>query len=216
MERYPLTWPTGWKRTLPGHRVRSKFGQVNKGTGLDGVPYKAKSKVRMDDAFDRIEEELERIGVDLSTVIVSTNLPTNLRGLPQANQGEPSDPGVAVYWTHKKKPQCMAIDRYFRVADNIAAVAATLYAMRAIERHGGAQIMERVFIGFAQLPVNSSPPWRDVLQFHAAGKVSLDMVQTAYRALAAKRHPDVGGSEESFTELVQARDAALRELSEKG
>ena len=37
----------------------------------------------------------------------------------------------------------MAIDAYTRTADNLAAVAATLEAMRAIERHGGAQILER-------------------------------------------------------------------------
>ncbi|KVD37855.1 hypothetical protein WJ41_22830 [Burkholderia ubonensis] len=60
--------------------------------------------------------------------------------------------GVAVYWeTRAGARRVMAIDQYTRVADNLAAVAATLDAMRAIERHGGARILERAFTGFAAL-----------------------------------------------------------------
>ncbi len=149
----------------------------------------------------------------VSNVLVSTNLELTSYGTPRSNQKQPADPGVAVYWEKHGKPQCMAIDQYDRVADNLAAIAASLGALRAIERHDGAQIMERAFLGFAQLPAQTGKPWRDVLQFHPTAKVTKDQVEERYRAVAAKRHPDAGGSVESFHELTEARDNALREVS---
>jgi hypothetical protein len=212
-ERYPLSWPADFKRTA--NRRNAQFGKVRtefnaaKGTH----EYAGKRRVSIEDAFDRIERELRALSVDESSVIVSTNLRMNMRGIPSGNQGEPSDPGVAVYWIRKGKPQCMAIDQYTRVADNLAAIAASLEAIRAIERHGGAQIMERAFLGFAALPASSSRPWRDVLMVtHNDVKVDAEWIQTAYRVLAAKHHPDRGGDRAAFEELTQARDAALREI----
>jgi hypothetical protein len=72
---------------------------------------------------------------------------------------------VAVYWikTGRKQMKCMAIDRYGRVADNMAAIAATIEAMRAIERHGSAEILERAFLGFQALP--EPEQWWQVLEF---------------------------------------------------
>jgi len=208
-QRYPLSWPTGWKRTASEHRVRARFGNTFRGSA-EGMP-RTKGRLSIEDAFDRIEEELQRFGVDTETVIVSTNLKLNMRGIPSGNQGEPSDPGAAVYWTRKSSSQCMAIDAYTRVADNLAAVAATLWAMRAIERHGGAQILERAFIGFAQLAERRDRPWREVLEFGTVTPTK-QMVEDKYRALAKLRHPDVGGSHGAFSELARAREEALLEV----
>jgi len=92
----------------------------------------------------------------------------------------------------------------------LAAIAASLSALRAIERHGGAQIMERAFLGFAALPA-PSVDWRAIL--HISGNASKEDVIARYRALAGERHPDTGGSQEAFYELTAARDAALREIA---
>ena len=93
---------------------------------------------------------MQRLGVHQDDVVVSTNLQTRLDGLPRSNQARPGDPGVCVYWKPAKSPmRCMAVDRYDEVQDNLAAVAATLEAMRSIERHGGAAILDRAFTGFA-------------------------------------------------------------------
>jgi hypothetical protein len=61
----------------------------------------------------------------------------------------------------------MAIDQYDRVEHNLAAIAATLDAMRAIKRHGGAEILDRAFTGFTALPapMAGGKPWRQVLGF---------------------------------------------------
>ena len=134
--------------------------------------------------------------------------------LARSDQREPDDPGAAVYWQEPTGPRkVMAIDLYNRVADNLAAIAATLEAMRAIERHGGAAILERAFTGFTALPppivAGMKRPWREVLGAHMARS----SVEAAYRGLASKYHPDrEGGDAEKMAELNQARDEALKEL----
>ncbi len=165
------------------------------------------------DAVRRILAELGRMRVPDWNVIISTNVPLRLDGMPRSDQ-EPSDPGAAVYWKQKdgQPMRCMAIDRYTRVADNLAAIAATLDAMRAIERHGGATILDRAFLGFAALPEKASQPWREVLGIE--GAATLELVESRFRALIKVHHPDQGGEKErdTFERIVQAREAARMEF----
>jgi hypothetical protein len=105
----------------------------------------------------------------------------------------------------------MAIDRYDRVADNLGAIAATLEALRAIERHGGALILDRAFTGFTALP----PPrdWRAVFGFGRDQVVTIDEVKAKWRQLSAAAHPDrEGGSEQKQTELNLAWEQARRSI----
>lgn len=144
--------------------------------------------------------------------VVSTNLTLTSFGTPRSGQREPTDPGVTVYWESNGKSQCMAIDLYDRVADNLAAIAASLEALRAIERHGGAQIMERAFLGFAQLPA-STKPWRVILQIPDDAEVTEAYVTERFRTMAAIAHPDKQtGAHLVMAELNAARAAALAEL----
>jgi hypothetical protein len=135
--KYPLSWPDGWRRTQYRKSGRFRSSDEYRSTVADGL--------------SRISSELGKLGVSEDDLLISTNIPTRLDGMPKSDQSEPTDPGVAVYWRTKQDApmQCMAIDAYSRVADNLCAIAATLDAMRAIERHGGAQIQERAFRGFA-------------------------------------------------------------------
>jgi hypothetical protein len=112
----------------------------------------------------------------------------------------------------------MAIDRYTRVADNIAAIAATLEALRAIERHGGGAILDRAFAGFAQLPaaIVTERPWRDVLGFPPNASVTIGEVDSRFYALAKQHHPDVGGADDRMRELNDARHRARIELQKQG
>lgn len=202
---YPLQWPQGWPRSRG--RKSAQFGKTEwKTTGV-GNGYKVKADLTMADAMKRVQYELEQIGVNVADdSIVSTNLRLNLSGLPRGDQGEPSDPGVAVYFQKEGAPmRVIAIDAYTRVRDNLAAIAATLEAMRAIQRHGGAQILERAFTGFAAL----SPPrqWWDVLQVRP--DASVEAIEANFRRLARDRHPDAGGSDAAMAELNGARAAAL-------
>lgn len=195
---FPLSWPDGWKRT-----TNRKFGHFKS----------AQRWISVQDATRRVLEQFRLMSVSDNDIIISTNIPLRLDGMPGSDK-EPSDPGVALYWQTKKSGmRCMAIDRYTCVADNLAAIAATLEAMRAIERHGGGAILERAFLGFAALPQNASQPWREVLGIE--GAASLDLVESRFRALVKVHHPDYGGEKEreTFEKIVQAREAARMELA---
>lgn len=205
---YPLAWPEGWPRATS--RKRAKFGKNERQYSSYGSgSYDRKRDLTINDATQRVLAELSTFGVPHGEWIVSTNLELRLDGLPRSGQSQPADPGAAVYWRKRNGPmKVMAIDIYDRVADNLAAIAATLSAMRAIERHGGAQILDRAFTGFTALP----PPlaWHQILGLQPGAKRS--DVEAAHRRLAMEHHPDRGGSPARMSEINAARDAALKEL----
>lgn len=207
---FPLSWPVGWKRTAPQSRSDARFGRKNRIPGQNYAPAKP---VTVSDGVTRILESLERMGISRNDVIISTNIRTRLDGLPRSGERQPEDSGAAVYWRGRSNApmRCIAIDRYRDVAGNLAAIAATLEAMRTIERHGGAEILERTFQGFAALPAPAPHNWRQTFGFDSFEEVDLSMVDARFRELSKIHHPDVGGSEERFQEIVEARAAARRE-----
>jgi hypothetical protein len=212
IQKYPLAWPQGWKRTGGGYRKHAAFNRVENSGGL-----KRTLKLSIGDAVKRVFYELERLGVKhvQEDVVISTNLRVNMSGIPRGDQGEPSDPGAAVYWELNGVRQTMAIDQYYRVADNLAAIAASLEAMRAIERHGGAEILQRAFTGFAALPQNiEARPWREVLGYGPDQLPELANVEKRYIERVREAHHDTaGGSETRMRDLNVARDQARKELA---
>jgi len=193
--------------------------ELRQSTSTTGQPrnWRQTKPVSIADSVRRVLDSLSMLNVTDDRVIVSTNIEPRLDGLPRSGK-EASDPGVAVYWSTIQNPKqkCMAVDRYINVADNIAAVAATLEAMRAIERHGGAEVLERAFLGFQALPAPTSAgrPWPEVLDGPDASvpkfRWTLEYAEDRYRLLAKTRHPDNGGSDAVMAELnaaiAQARE----------
>ncbi len=219
MTKYPLAWPVGWKRAQ--HRKSANFNrkerQFSTNPADEGAGAVVRRSLTVNDATQRVLKALQTFGVLHGDAIISTNLQLRLDGLPRSNQPEPADPGVAVYWKRPgdESTKCMAIDRYDRIADNIAAIAATLDAMRAIERHGGGAILDRAFMGFTALPApgqTTARGWMDVLG--VGEEVTLESAQLAYRKLSSALHPDKpGGSHDAMSELNWAwaqAEAALR------
>lgn len=202
---YPLQWPAGWPRC--NSRKTARFSTKARSYRFDSLT--------ISEGVARVLGELDRMGYTRDDIVISTNVPTRLDGLPRSDRSEPGDPGAAVYWrTRKGENKVMAIDVYDRVADNLAAIAATLDAMRAIERHGGAVVLERVFTGFTALPSpGQKRDWQAVLELQALLLPTLDDVKKAYRRLASIHHPDKpGGSHERMTELNNALNEAEKEL----
>jgi hypothetical protein len=217
VKAYPLQWPAGWKRTPSGARRRASFGKVSFQAGSQpGTGWHSKGALSVADALNRILGELRRMAIDQQDVVISTNLRTRLDGLPRSDQKMPEDPGVAVYWVDRSGARrCMAIDHYDRVEHNLAAVAATLEAMRAIERHGGAAILDRAFTGFTALPppVAAGKPWRYVLGFDEGEQPTEEQVRAEYRIARGDAHPDrPTGSHEEFLAVQAAYEQAAREL----
>jgi hypothetical protein len=202
---YPLCWPAGWRRTRTSDRVPARFNKKDD-TGW-------KERLTTAQAIDRVMTELARLNQSGDwTMIVSTNVKTSSNGYARSSQPEPEDPGVAVYWKRTSDPahKVMAVDQYTRLADNIAAIAATLNAMRAIERHGGAKILERAFTGFTALPAPNT--WRAVFGWPEEKNVCDVEIKKRYNELAQQRHPDKkSGSHAGMVELNWALDQACLE-----
>ena len=200
---FPLQWPPGWKRTAAAQRKRAAFGKKGSGYG--------RSQLSVAEAVKRVRAELQRMGVREFDLVVSTNVPLRLDGWPRSDR-EPGDPGVAVYWRESSKdghPQrCMAVDIYDRVADNLAAVAATLDALRAVKRHGGAEILDRTFTGFTAIEApKDTDHWSDVLDCDR--NASTSEVRAAFLRARSAAHPDKqqGGSTALFNRVMRAYQA---------
>ena len=189
----PLHWPEGWARSET--QERSRFGKWN-------------DPVTINKATRFVLDELSRMGVFQSDVIVSTNLKLRIDGLPYSNQKQPEDKGVSVWWIKDGKQMVLALDKYDRIADNIYAVGKTIEAMRGIERWGSGEILQRTFTGFQALPdpeSASKPSWQQVLNYYGD---SLSEAKTAYLKARKAAHPDHGGSTEEFKAVEEAWEQA--------
>lgn len=207
--KYPLSWPDGWPRTPEHQRKYGKFNKKGRQQTEHGS-WQTTKDISVSDAIERLLIQLDRMGVG-EEFIISTNLVTRMDGLPKSGQRMPADPGAAVYWEDQDgKQMSIAIDRYEKVEHNLAAIAATLEALRGIERWGGAQIIERAFMGFAALEApNAEPakPWWEVLDVSASAPEH--EIEHAFRRARRKAHPDAeGGSEMAFIHVQEAYKTA--------
>lgn len=205
VQRYPLEWPLGWKRTRA--RRHGDFRMTREDRTPEG-PKKRTTPVNMAVAVERLERQLDALGAKDSTL--STNVSLSLRGIPRGDEN-PSDPGAAVYFSFRGKATVLACDSYYRVADNIAALAAHIDALRRIERYGVGTI-EQALAGYKALPADTAANWRAVFGFSKDSRPSLDQLDAAYKQTAKAKHPDVGGSDLEMAHLNRARDYALQEL----
>lgn len=214
MDSFPLHWPIGWPRTKPGDRKRGNFKRRG---GSNAFGYRPLHNVTVAQAIQRIEDELRAMDgpsrhwtrIDPGKTVISTNLRVRKSdGGPASSQREPDDPGVAVYFELDGKMQCIPCDAYDNVAQNLAAVAATLNALRTLERHGSG-IMERAFTGFEALPHLAESPWWEVLMVPADAPA--EVVEKQYRRLRSDYHPDHGGSDYQFNRIQKAYEAWQKE-----
>lgn len=209
-QRFPLSWPLGWKRTAPRDRKRASFSKGTSDSRVsNGQPTMRRGTrpLTVWDAIGRLSGELSRLGA--MEEVLSTNVPVRLDGLPRSGQAEPSDPGAAVYFQLKRKPLSLACDRWDRVADNIAAIAQHIDALRRIDRYG-VGTLDQAFAGYAALPP-ATTEWWAVLDI--APNAPLDEVEAAFRALARRAHPDAGGSHDEMARLTAAREQAKKALA---
>lgn len=189
-QAYPLHWPDNWPRTHRDDINHSRFD------------------TSMAVARDSLMREIELLGGDY--VVLSSNVRIRQDGLPYANDREPEDAGVAVYFRYQGEQMCFACDKYWYVRENVQAIRKTIEALRGIERWGASDMMQRAFKGFLELPApgqTSVRSWREVMGI-AENIHDLDYVKHVYRRLSAERHPDRGGSTDAMAELNRAWEQA--------
>jgi len=182
---YPLCWPAGQPRTRsPGD---AKFRDRGK-------------RINAEVAIARLQAELDRLGA--GDVVLSSDWPRNLKGSFLANAA-PADRGVAVHFVAFGKQTVLACDRWNRLADNIAAIAAHIEALRGIDRWGVGSI-EQAFAGYVALPAPEQ--WWQVLGCKPDTPIAT--VEQVHRELAKRHHPDRGGSGAMMARLNAALDQA--------
>ncbi|VTU28842.1 chaperone protein DnaJ [Variovorax sp. PBL-H6] len=192
---FPLAWPLHKPRTDHWRIERSAFDR----------------KRSLASARDLLVNEIKLLrGTDL---IVSSNIPLRLDGLPRSGYAAPRDAGVAICFKRDKQDMAFACDRWDRVEDNIYAIAKTIDALRGVARWGTGDMLKAAFTGFTALPppivAGMARPWWEVLGVpQDAGRQAID---AAWRRLSSQHHPDKGGTAERMAEINTARDAALKE-----
>lgn len=193
-EAYPLQWPEGWSRTPANRRTKNSKFDVTPGRAIEDL-YK----------------ELERLGA--KDIVLSSNLTLTSLHRPASSQRNPDDPGIAVYFTLKGRRMVMARDAFSDWRDNIRSLGLAVQAFRSLHRHGGGDMMERAFTGFAAITHTTKRNWRDVLMC-ASDEKNLNAVKENYRRMASKHHEDKpGGSKEAMIEINLAWEEAQKELS---
>src|SRR5215472_2927744 len=224
---YPLYWPRGRKRTPSSQRQADapfSVGEAYNSTRQlrDSVTGQAETHlvrhrrtkvVSIPVAVDRLEDQLQRLGAQAA--VLSTNLELRLNGQPRSGQRDPEDPGAAVYFTLNKKRMVLACDKWTRVADNIAAIAAHIRSIRSVVNYG-VGTTEQAFEGYRSLEDWSSGlmPWKRVLGFADDSRPSLAEVEAKWKARMKEVHPDMSGqSGLQATQLNQAIAQARAELA---
>jgi hypothetical protein len=209
-QAFPLSWPPGWARTPAPMRQRAAFHKIRHYTKADGTHWKTAERLEISDGLQRLEGELRRLNA--RGIIISSNLQTTSDGRPYTRQSKMlADPGVAVYFTIKGKALALACDKWQSAAENMAALAGHIEAIRASDRYGVGTV-EQAFAGYKALPADTARDWRQVFGFAEGSTPTRDQVTQAHRRLAREQHPDAGGSNVAMAHLNRARDYALDEL----
>lgn len=174
---YPLQWLQQQQRT--SNQERAKFGNHT-----------------IHKASNCLVEELTRLGA--KNCVITCNLRIKNDGMPYSNQGKITDPAIVIYFDLKGKAKAMACDKYDLIEHNIWALYLSVGAIRGLERWGGSSFLDGLFTGFTALP----PPVDNIVQYFD-GCLTLYEVETRYKQLRKLLHPDTGGSNEEFSEMMR-------------
>jgi len=111
---------------------------------------------------------------------------------------------------------CMVMSRLRWQTDQAFLRRESLHLRRQTEQRMR-ELLERLNGRYRQTPATrpalDEKPHREALQLPATGALESSQVKRAFRRLAQKAHPDLGGSQEQFVRLTRARDALLGALA---
>lgn len=196
---YPVAWPNGRPRTA--QRKEAKWRDQGRRLLFDQAVFRLREQVNLVTPAGR--------KFRMQELTLSTNFELRADGRPRRDRGAPADPAAAFFFELDGQPHVLACDRWDTVADNIAAIAAHIEALRGQERWGVAD-MKQAFAGHVSLPAPEQ--WWQMLGFRS-GAVTAEQVQSAYRRFAMDAHPDRGGSAAAMARLNAARDDGLAALA---
>jgi len=168
-------------------------------------PKKAQVSLSVAAAVERLEYQLGEIGA--TNPVLSTNVEPTLTGRPRGNAADPQDVGAAVYFKLNGADRVLACDKWTRVADNIAALAAHIDAIRRIDRYGVGSL-DQAFRGYTALQPATCEWW---LVLGVPRDAPMEKIEAAFTKLAKEHHPDRGGDVNQMSRLTEARRLAKEE-----
>lgn len=203
---YPLKWPANRARTPDRDRKAALWRHEGRPITLTVARRRLRDQVA---AMTRTGQSWR-----VTEMVLSTNIRFTLAGTRDQNvsRRDPEDAGVAFYFALDGKPHVLACDRWLTVADNIAAIAAHIEALRGQERWGVADLAQ-AFAGHVALPGPGQAPaapeqWWQVLGVGPSATPA--EIDAAWRELMRAAHPDRGGTTAAATRLNTARDEGKR------
>lgn len=173
--------------------------------------------------LDLLEAELRHLGAT-NIVIRAAFESRDIRndGWPRADARKPSFPGVIISFESKVGPLQYATDVYGDAnwrdlpgwQANVRAVALSLEALRAVDRHGVTGRGEQ-YVGFGALPAASMALEARMTEFEACqvlgldhGTFDRDQVTSAFRSKARDASEDAA----ALHQVMKARDVLLEYL----
>ena len=195
--RTPLSWPRAVPRTPAGERRRAAYGKQ--------APHGGGEPLTLAQAVERLSPQVARLARQRGMLA--------LDALPDAPT-PPRDPGAVLAFGTAGATFLIPCDTWDRAADNVAALAAHLEAVRAASEHGVAspaallesfRVAARPDAPRAEPAAPPAPNWARVLG--VAPDAEPAVVRAAYRALAKRYHPDNGGDTETMRRLNDAWQA---------
>jgi hypothetical protein len=197
---YPLNFPARRRRTLAGNRKPALFRDRGSAMTLTTAKKRLAAQVA---AMTRRGQPWRVLHM-----VLSTNIRFTASGARDQNvsRRDPEDCGVAFYFDLDCRPHVLACDQWDTVADNIAAIAAHIDALRGQERWGVADLRQ-AFAGHVALP--APDPWWEMLEVERTA--SIDVITAVYRAKSKTAHPNAGGERAAWDRLQAAFEAAKLE-----
>lgn len=196
-----------WPRERTKHPVRSRFSENYSRT------------------LELLDRELRHLGAR-DVVILADCSAADLRrdGTLRAGASLRSQ-GIILCFVGKHGPVRMPCDRYNDWRDNIRAIAVSLEALRAVDRHGVTSSGEQ-YRGWTALPSSIEMPaaefenkadaaaflmrtaWgeRDQWQCVIADVFVPGNLELVYRDAAKRAHPDCGGTNDLMAKVNRARE----------
>jgi hypothetical protein len=168
-----------------------------------------------------LTRELDAIGARGRVVQIAVT-PGMFRqdGFPRVDTRLHDHPGVILSFTKDKRSLSFPCDTYNDWKDNIRAIALALEALRAVDRYGVTRNEEQ-YAGWTAIPAAIKPGFANadeaarwvasIANFTGAAVADAAMFhdpafwRETYKTLAAKLHPDTGGSADHFKLLQEAR-----------
>ncbi len=196
--------------------LQATFRPLGRWPGKETPSYlrkRAAFRIGYADRLNCLDHELSKLNAK-NIVIQAQFEPKEIRqdGWPRSS-ARPKGPAIIVSFKGSMGPISFPCDRYTAWEDNLYAIALSLEALRAVDRHGVTQNAEQ-YKGWTQIAAPAAEGFSSALQASAwlakeasvvdGRPLSGEALTFAYRVAAKTSHPDTGGDVAKFRQLQDA------------